>query len=88
RRPASAHLALRCQLGGVELEVTDTGRPADAGGTPQPFADGRRSSSGRGLRGMRERAAAYGGSLDAGPGPDGGWRVRLSLTADAESAAR
>ena len=35
--------------------------------------------SGRGLHGMRERAAAYGGKLDAGPGADGGWRVHLRL---------
>jgi signal transduction histidine kinase len=88
RRPASAHLALCCERGKVELEVTDTGRSADAGGTPALVAGGRHSGNGRGLRGMRERAAAYGGSLDAGPGPDGGWRVRLSLRPDAESAAR
>jgi signal transduction histidine kinase len=34
---------------------------------------------------MRERAAAYGGELEAGPLPQGGWRVRLRL--DAETAA-
>ncbi|WP_371598790.1 histidine kinase [Streptomyces sp. NBC_00564] len=35
--------------------------------------------SGRGVTGMRERAAALGGELTAGPGPDGGWRVRAQL---------
>ncbi|MFD4574602.1 sensor histidine kinase [Streptomyces sp. NPDC058417] len=35
--------------------------------------------SGRGVAGMRERAAAVGGELTAGPGPDGGWRVRATL---------
>ncbi|MET8026815.1 histidine kinase [Streptomyces avermitilis] len=35
--------------------------------------------SGRGLAGMRERAAAVGGELTAGPGPDGGWHVRATL---------
>ena len=37
---------------------------------------------------MRERAAAYGGELDAGPGRDGGWRVHLRLQPDAEALAR
>lgn len=31
--------------------------------------------SGRGLVGMRERAAPFGGTLRAEPVPDGGWRV-------------
>ncbi|MFF4975431.1 sensor histidine kinase [Streptomyces sp. NPDC001083] len=35
--------------------------------------------SGRGLAGMRERAALYGGCLDAGPTPDGGYRVAATL---------
>jgi signal transduction histidine kinase len=35
--------------------------------------------SGQGLTGMRERAAALGGRLDAGPRPDGGFRVRAWL---------
>jgi signal transduction histidine kinase len=86
-RPTSAHLALRCQQGGgVELEVTDTGR------APLRLADsaslGAGSSGGRGLRGMRERAAVYGGRLDAGPGPEGGWHVRLRLGSDSGIAAR
>ncbi|BAU85771.1 two-component system histidine kinase [Streptomyces laurentii] len=37
------------------------------------------SSSGRGLAGMRERAALHGGSVDAGPTPDGGYRVTATL---------
>jgi hypothetical protein len=31
---------------------------------------------------MRERAALYGGSLAAGPGPDGGFAVRMVLPVD------
>ncbi|MFJ9706036.1 sensor histidine kinase [Streptomyces sp. NPDC101234] len=36
-------------------------------------------SSGHGLTGMRERTALYGGSVDAGPTPDGGYRVTATL---------
>jgi signal transduction histidine kinase len=36
-------------------------------------------SGGNGLIGMRERALVFGGSLDAGPRPDGGWQVRARL---------
>jgi len=34
---------------------------------------------GHGLIGMRERAEFVGGTLDAGPTPRGGWRVRLAV---------
>jgi signal transduction histidine kinase len=36
-------------------------------------------SGGNGLIGMRERAHVFGGTLDAGPHPAGGWRVRAVL---------
>jgi signal transduction histidine kinase len=79
-RPASAHLALRCDPDQVELEVIDTGAIADDGEPPREAV----AAGGRGLRGMRERAAAYGGRLEAGPLSQGGWRVHLSLHADAK----
>jgi signal transduction histidine kinase len=37
------------------------------------------SGSGSGVRGMRERAEALGGTLHAGPGAEGGWRVEATL---------
>ncbi|MFJ3308329.1 sensor histidine kinase [Streptomyces sp. NPDC086549] len=40
--------------------------------------------SGHGLTGMRERTALYGGSVDAGPTPDGGYRVTATLRPEAE----
>ncbi|MGA9875264.1 MAG: histidine kinase [Solirubrobacteraceae bacterium] len=84
-RPTRAHLALSCQPGAVELEVTDTGS-YDTNVLPAwPLAT---ASGGRGLHGMRERAAAYGGKLDAGPCAQGGWRVHLSLAPEAETTAR
>ncbi|MEU8974071.1 histidine kinase [Streptomyces monashensis] len=44
--------------------------------------------AGRGLVGMRERVAAFDGELDAGPRPDGGWRLRAVLSAGAPRAAQ
>lgn len=54
--------------GAVTVTVADTGRGGETDGT-----------GGRGLPGMRERTALYSGTLEAGPLPEGGWRVRLHL---------
>ncbi len=80
-RPTHAHLSLSCHPGEVELEVTDIGN-GDVGSLQVVPVSG-----GRGLRGMRERAAAYGGKLEAGPRPEGGWRVHLRLQPDAQAVA-
>jgi signal transduction histidine kinase len=74
-RPTCAHLALSCRPDEVELEVTDTGNGRAVA-----------ASGGRGLHGMRERAATYSGKLEAGPRPQGGWRVHLWLDPNAEGA--
>ncbi|NED72313.1 sensor histidine kinase, partial [Streptomyces sp. SID9944] len=44
--------------------------------------------SGNGLAGMRERAAALGGVIEAGARPDGGWRVLAVLPLTAEEDDR
>jgi signal transduction histidine kinase len=57
--------------GCVEVDVRSLG-----GGPPTVLAH---TGAGLGLTGMRERIEALGGTLEAGPGPDGGWRVRAQL---------
>jgi signal transduction histidine kinase len=39
----------------------------------------RSPGTGNGIVGMRERAAALGGDLEAGPRPNGGFRVRARI---------
>lgn len=56
--------------GEVRVEVADTG------GTPSPAAG---SGNGRGLMGLRERLAVYGGTLEAGRRITGGYRVRAVI---------
>jgi signal transduction histidine kinase len=54
------------------LRVTDDGL-----GAAGPAADGH--GHGHGLTGMRERIEMYGGTIQAGPLPGGGWQVTARL---------
>ena len=61
-------VVLRADERAVDVEVVDDGSGNASG-----------EGTGRGLIGMRERAAAYDGRLDAGPLPGGGFAVRAQL---------
>ncbi|WP_454050121.1 sensor histidine kinase [Cellulomonas sp. Marseille-Q8402] len=71
---ATVGVRLRVDDAEVVLEVRNAVAPA----APPP-AGGRQ---GVGLVGMRERAALVGGTLSAGPTPDGGWSVRIVVPRD------
>ena len=73
---AQAKLVVRYEANAVHLEIEDDGRGAAAGAGIAPR---RRSGTGHGLVGMRERAALYDGMLEAGPRPGGGYRVAATL---------
>lgn len=59
----------------VELEVVN-----DTNGRPPVNGNGR---AGHGLIGMRERAQLFGGRLETGSRPDGGFRVYARLPVEA-----
>jgi signal transduction histidine kinase len=59
----------------LEVEVRDDG-PVAGAPVPSPV---RADSGGKGLVGMRERVMLFGGELEAGPSPHGGYRVAARL---------
>jgi signal transduction histidine kinase len=69
RPPTEAAVLLRREPQALLVDVSDDGDDAP----PDPGVGG------HGLVGMRERASGLGGTLEAGPGPNGGWRVRAIL---------
>jgi signal transduction histidine kinase len=60
----------------LTAQVDDDGRGPTSGGA---------TGSGSGIVGMHERVAALGGELEAGPRPEGGFRVRARLPLDGSS---
>jgi signal transduction histidine kinase len=74
--PAHAEVTVRYAERALELEVVDDGRG--------PPTNGSSAGGGHGLVGMRERAALYGGTLQAGPRVDAaGFAVRARLPREA-----
>ena len=63
---SSAQVTISYRPDSVTVEITDQGSSGPPG----------RTGSGHGIIGMRERVAVFGGEFAAGPGPDGGFRVR------------
>jgi signal transduction histidine kinase len=66
----TARVSVRQADGAVTIEVSDDGAPR---------INGDQDPAGNGVRGMRERAVALGGTLDAAPASQGGWQVRARL---------
>ena len=66
---ARSAVRVRYGIDSLEIEILDDGR----GGPPEV------GRGGHGLVGMRERVALYGGTLDAGRRPAGGFAVRVLL---------
>jgi signal transduction histidine kinase len=79
--PSARRVTLRVTRGdGVEVVVDDDGVQAAVTGEP--------AEPGYGLLGMRERVEGSGGTLVAGPRPDGtGWEVRATLPVAAQPPA-
>ncbi|RMI43150.1 hypothetical protein EBO15_17070 [Actinomadura harenae] len=77
---AAVDVTVRYVAGGVEVEVHN-GVPQVEGYVPQ-------LGTGRGIAGMRSRATTLGGTLEAGPADDGGWRVRAVLPTGAPDGRR
>lgn len=78
--PATATVTV-CYGDDLLIEIADTGRVATLRSEHPDLSSG----SGHGLRGMRERAAAAGGTIEIGPGPAGGFRVAARFPLDSET---
>jgi signal transduction histidine kinase len=71
--PARAQVVICYGDQEVAIEVTDDGRG------PATATTARRAGTGHGLVGFRERTALFGGELEVGPRPGGGFRVAVRL---------
>ncbi len=81
-----ARLTIRLSPVMLLVEISDTGR-AQGGSAPHP-AELNTAGSGHGLTGIRERAALFGGTVEAGPLPEAGFRLVVELPLGPSVAAR
>lgn len=72
----SATVTVDYRHGVIDIDVTDSGRGEEPG-----------APDGHGLVGMRERVALHGGTFEAGPRADGGWRVHAGIPIGAPALA-
>jgi signal transduction histidine kinase len=79
-QPASVEVRLEYRDPDLSVQVTDDGRP-QANGNGNGYGNGSSPApgGGHGVVGMAERAAAFGGTLEAGPTRAGGWQVLATL---------
>ncbi len=75
---AAAEVTLRYDHDDLLVSVTDDG-PGAVGTLPRYSGPQPAVTPGHGLTGMRERAAMYGGTVQAGPRPGGGFEVTARL---------
>jgi signal transduction histidine kinase len=79
-RAGQARVVIRYAAPCVQLRVADDGVAA-------PRLQESSGQDGHGIDGMRERAALHGGTVTAGPAPDGGWVVSATLRPGQGTAA-
>ena len=85
-RTTADHVRVRVRDDGLGAALGSAG--ARSAGAAVSTGEGRAPvperlpGSGRGLRGMRERAAAFGGTVHAGPVRPSGWQVDMDLPLD------
>jgi signal transduction histidine kinase len=77
---AKATVIVSRESSAVTVTVEDDGRGA--------ITDAMSSGGGHGVAGMRERVVALGGSIDLGPRPGGGFRVRAVLPSHDDTVVR
>lgn len=70
--PTTARVVVRYRESDVELEIADSGVGVAV-----------TNGAGHGLAGIRERVAVYGGELEVGPRPEGGFHLRARLPVEA-----
>jgi signal transduction histidine kinase len=74
---ATASVRIDCGPDALDLEVLDDGRGVARSDLP---------SAGHGILGARERSQLFGGWAEAGPRPEGGWRLRAHLPLEGTAA--